>query len=100
MGLIRVTAAQLRAKAEELTSLNQTLKTNISELEGCEENLSTKWDGQAKEAFRNAFKNDKIQMTNFATLIEKYVATLLNIAAKYDRAEATNTNTASERNYK
>ena len=100
MGLIRVTATELKARAEELTSLNQTLKTNISDLEACEQNLSTMWEGQAKDAFHNAFTNDKIQMTNFCTLIEKYVATLLSIAAKYERAEAVNTTTASERNYK
>ena len=99
MGVIRVTAAELKARAEELLSLNRTLKTNIDELEACEQNLGTMWEGQAKDAFHQAFNNDKIQMTNFCTLIEKYAATLQSIAAKYERAEATNTNTASERKY-
>ncbi|MBO5159768.1 MAG: WXG100 family type VII secretion target [Lachnospiraceae bacterium] len=99
MALIRVTSAQLRAKAEELTGLNNNLKTNVSELESCEQNLATMWEGQAKDAFHQAFTNDKIQMTNFSTLIEKYVYTLQTIAAKYEQAENLNTETASTRSY-
>ena len=83
MGLIRVTATELKARAEELENLNRTLKSNIIDLEACEQNLSTMWEGQAKDAFHQAFTSDKVQMTNFCTLIEKYVATLLSIAAKY-----------------
>ena len=99
MALMRVTAAQLRAKAEELANLNNTLKSNVTELEGCEQNLASMWEGQAKDAFHQAFSNDKIQMTNFSTLIEKYVYTLQNIAAKYEQAESINTETASTRKY-
>ena len=100
MALIRVTAAQLKAKAEELTNLNATLKTNVQDLEACEQNLASMWEGQAKDAFHQSFNNDKIQMGNFSTLIEKYVATLLTIAAKYEQAESINTETAATRNYK
>ena len=99
MALMRVTASQLKAKAEELTGLNQNLKTNVGELEACEQNLVGMWDGQAKDAFHRAFQNDKIQMTNFSTLIEKYVNVLLNIASKYEQAENLNTETASTRKY-
>ena len=99
MGLIRVSANELKAKAEELTSLNANLKSNVSDLEATEQNLATMWDGEAKDAFHQAFNNDKIQMTNFSTLIEKYVASLQQIAAKYEQAENTNLNTATTRNY-
>lgn len=98
MAMFRVATAQLKAKAEELTGLNNNLKTNISELESCEQNLSGMWEGQAKDAFHQAFHNDKVQMTNFTTLIEKYVYTLLNSIAKYEQAENLNTETASTRN--
>lgn len=99
MGLIRVSATELKAKAEELTSLNNNLKTNVSELETSEQNLASMWDGEAKDAFHQAFHNDKVQMNNFSMLIEKYVAALENIAATYQRAENTNLGTASSRNY-
>ena len=94
------TPAQLRAKAEELAALNNSFKTNVSELEAEEQNLMGKWEGQAKEAFHQAFSSDKIQMTNFSTLIEKYVASLITIAAKYEEAERINTETATARKYK
>lgn len=100
MGVIRVSATELKAKAEELTALNTSLKTNVSDLEASEQNLVTMWDGEAKDAFHQAFTNDKIQMTNFSTLIEKYVASLLTIAAKYEQAENTNVSTATTRNYR
>ena len=100
MALIRVTAAQLKAKADELTGLNTSLKTNVKDLESCEQNLASMWEGQAKDAFHQAFHNDKVQMGNFSMLIEKYVSVLLNIAAKYEQAEGMNTETASTRSYR
>lgn len=57
------------------------------------------WEGEAKNAFHNAFQNDKAKMQNFKTAIDQYVAALQNIAAKYAQAEAANVNTASTRNY-
>lgn len=99
MSQFSVTAAQLRAKAEELTGLNSNFKSNVSDLEATEQNLSTMWEGEAKAAFHTAFTNDKTQMNNFSMLIEKYVASLLTIAAKYEQAEATNLETASTRTY-
>jgi len=99
MGVIRVTATELRAKAEELAGLNANLKTNVGDLEACEQNLASMWDGEAKDAFHQAFNNDKIQMNNFSMLIEKYVATMQEIAAKYAQAENINVSTASNRSY-
>lgn len=99
MGVIRVSASELRAKAEELQGFNANYKTNTSDLEASEQNLMTMWDGDAKEAFHQAFMRDKVQMDNFSMLIEKYVATLQTIAAKYEQAENTNINTANTRTY-
>ncbi|MCD8197447.1 MAG: WXG100 family type VII secretion target [Lachnospiraceae bacterium] len=99
MALIRVTATQLKAQAEELRTLNSQYKDQVTELETCETNLASMWEGEARDAFHNAFNSDKTQMTNFYTLIEQYVAKLLTIAAKYEQAEATNQEIATVRNY-
>lgn len=99
MALIRVTAAQLKAGAEELAGLNNSLKNQVKELETFEQNLCTMWEGQTKEVFHKAFCSDRMQMDNFRVLIERYVETLLVIALKYEQAEARNTETASTRNY-
>lgn len=100
MALIRVTASQLRARAEELTGWNRQFHNQTGELEACEQRLASMWEGQAKEAFHQEFAKDRIQMANFSALIDKYVSTLLAIAAKYERAENMNAQTASARNYR
>lgn len=99
MALIRVTASQLRVKAEELTGWNRQFEKQTGELEACEQRLAAMWEGQAKEAFHQAFARDRLQMANFSALIDKYVSTLLAVAAKYERAENANTQTASTRKY-
>lgn len=99
MSAFSVTANELRTKAMELSTLNGSLKTAVSELEATEQTLMGQWDGDAKNVFHQAFSNDKVQMTNFSTLIDKYVNTLAAIAAKYEQAEAENAETASTRAY-
>lgn len=99
MALIRVTAAQLKTNAQELAGLNRSFEIQVNELEKCEQKLCTMWEGQTKEAFHKAFCSDRLQMDNFRILIERYVEALLTIAAKYEQAEAMNTETASARNY-
>lgn len=97
--MIRVSAEQLIARANELKNLNEQFKTTIGELETTEETLRTMWEGDANDAFHAAFTSDKVQMTNFYNAIEIYVYRLLEIAAKYQQAEATNQEIASNRTY-
>lgn len=99
MALIRVTSAQLRAQAEALRTTNQNFKAQVNALEEKEASLNSMWDGDANDAFHKAFAQDKVQMDNFYNAIMQYVNVLENIADKYDQAEATNTSTASTRNY-
>jgi len=98
--MIRVSATQLIARANELKNLNAQLKNNIAELETTEETLRTMWEGEANDAFHTAFTSDKIQMTNFYNAIEIYIYRLLEIAAKYQQAEATNQEIATNRTYR
>lgn len=99
MGLIQVSAAELKAKAGELRNLNSQFKTQVGNLESQEQTLVGMWEGEARDAFNNAFNNDKAQMDNFYNLIEQYCVALENIAAKYDMAEAQNVSTAATRTY-
>ncbi len=96
---IVVTAAQLKAQAEELRQLNSTFKSTVNDLEATEGNLNSMWEGEANNTFHNAFARDKIQMDNFYNAIEVYVNALLNIAAQYQQAESVNTETAANRTY-
>ena len=99
MAELKVTAAQLISKAEELQQLNQTFKAKVDALDETEVALAGMWDGDAKEAFHNAFNKDKVQMTNFYNAIAQYVSVMEQIAAKYNEAEVRNVDTASTRNY-
>lgn len=99
MALIRVTANEIKAKASGLRDLNNQFKTQVTNLENYEQSLASMWEGQAKDAFHNAFNNDKAQMDNFNKLIEQYCQTMEQIAAKYEQVEAQNMNTAQTRNY-
>ena len=55
------------------------------------------WEGDAKEAFRTSFSQDKAKMELFYTEIGKYIVALRSIAAKYELAERTNVATASSK---
>ena len=99
MAIIRVTAAQLKTGAEELRNLNQQFKAAVSDLESTESSLNSMWEGDARNAFHQAFTNDKTQMDNFFNAIEVYAQRLEGAAAKYEQAEAQNTEIATTRTY-
>lgn len=99
MAYFQVTPSELRQTAGTLREYNQSLKTQVENLTSAEGTLNTQWEGAAKDAFHNAFMNDKIYMDNFAAEIEKYCATLEIMAAEYEKAEAANVETAASRKY-
>ncbi len=100
MAAFTVTASQLKSAAGELRSLNGQFKSTVGNLESQEGALLTMWDGEAKDAFHNAFISDKGQMDNFYNLIEQYCGTLESIADKYALAEQQNVSTAQSRSYR
>ena len=99
MSEFRVSLNEVQSKAEELKQLNSQFKNAVSELEGIEQQLVGMWEGAARDAFHNAFSNDKIQMDNFYAAIELFAQTLSGIAAKYAQAEAMNVDLAGTRTY-
>lgn len=99
MAEIKVTATTLRQRAQELTQLNNSLNNQISRLESAESSVCSMWEGEAKNEFHKAFTHDKAAMVQFKQAIDKYVQALLQIAQKYEQAERTNSQTASNRTY-
>lgn len=97
MALIRVSSGELRSKANQLESMNSQFKSAVSQLSSQEQNLAGMWEGEAKNAFRTAFNNDRAQFDNFANGIVKYVQALLNAAQEYEKAESTNVTIAKTR---
>lgn len=99
MGEIQVTSATLRSKAEELNQMNEQFKNAVNSLTDEEGVLRGQFEGEASDAFHAAFSKDTVQMGNFYTQIAQYVQKLIQIAEAYEKAEAANVATATERKY-
>lgn len=99
MGFFQVTSHELRNKAQTLQTLNTQLSTKETELAEQEGALCSMWEGQAKELFHQAFLRDQEQMEVFIRLIDRYIQVMLEIAARYEEAEARNAELAASRNY-
>ncbi len=99
MSFFQVTSSQLRSKAEKIMDLNNQFKGKAAQLGEQESSLCGMWEGAAKDAFHQAFLRDRQQMDVFHQLIGQYVQALLEIAARYEQAEARNREIAAARNY-
>lgn len=99
MAEIKVTPQELKSKADELQNLNRQFRSEVEKMSGYEAELSGMWDGEAKEAFRKAFNDDKGKWERFAINIDKYILALRENASQYETAERMAVNTASNRSY-
>ena len=99
MGLIRVTPAELRQRAEMINEMNIDVKNRIEEFDTACQALAAQWEGEARDAFVNAYTQDKQQMEYFVTVMDSYYQTLLQIADNYDNAEMRNAGIANTRTY-
>ena len=99
MSQYTVTIQQITSAIDTLTQLNSEFKTATSNLETTEGQLCSMWEGEARDTFDAAFKKDKTQMDNFFNAIEVYAQRLEAAAAKYEQAEAQNTEIATTRTY-
>ncbi|MCR5526159.1 MAG: WXG100 family type VII secretion target [Lachnospiraceae bacterium] len=97
MSEILVTAAQLRAKAEELENLRNQYKTQIDKLTETESALNGMWEGDARQSFHTAFATDQNQFSEFGTSVQQYVQVLQQIVQKYEQSEAKNVQIAQSK---
>ena len=96
-GRFEVTAAELKNAASVLTEKNGQFVSAVNELEGLQQELKGMWEGEANNAFNNAFQTDKGKWTQFSQTVTQYIQALQNIAQTYEQTEATNTATATSR---
>ena len=99
MANFKVTSSVLTTQAGELSELNGRFKSMIEQLVTSEMSLNSMWEGEANDAFHNAFTTDKGTMDEFYNLIIKYIESLNSIATRYSQTEQTNTEIASNRTY-
>ena len=99
MAKFQVTTAELKTAIADLQEKNSTFLTKVSELEQAQQTLKAQWQGDANTAFNTAFENDKAQWMNFSKLITQYIQALQTIMETYEKAEAANTTTETNRSY-
>ncbi len=99
MSFFQVTSSELRSRAGRISELNSQFRAKTTELGEQEGALCAMWEGQAKDVFHQAFIRDRQQMEAFYQLIVQYVQALLEIAARYEQAEARNREIAATRSY-
>ena len=97
MSMFRVTPTQLKAEADKLSELNQQFRNEVEALTEKETALSNMWEGQARDAFHNAYATDKAQFDNFYKGINEFVLRLTEAANDYDRADTTGAGIANTR---
>ena len=99
MAEFQVTASTLKQKADELNTLNSNFSKKVEELMASEKSLSGMWEGQAKEAFENAFNTDIGKMGQFKSAVDEYYSRLLTIIMQYEQAESKNVSVGTTRSY-
>lgn len=99
MAKINVTVSELFNAVNLLNERNGSFRGKVVEMAGLESELGAMWQGEANNAFRTAFNNDRQAWDNFAKLVDQYIATLKSIADRYVQTEETNTTQAKNRTY-
>ena len=87
---IKVNETQMEQKKAQLLSYVKELKTQLSEMDTTERQLTTSWVGDASQAFDKKYKSDVAKIDNYITLINQYGTTLGTIKGKYVNAEKKN----------
>ncbi len=90
MSFYQIDSGQLRAKKEELISLNRRFLSEKENLCSKESILRSMWEGAANESFHAGFMKNAGQMDAFAQTIDRYLAVMESIAQRYDNAEQKN----------
>lgn len=99
MAKINVTVSELINAVKLLNERNGNFRSKVTEMAGLESELGAMWQGEANNAFRIAFNNDRQEWEYFAKLVDQYIQTLQNIADRYSRTEQDNTTQAKNRTY-
>ena len=90
MSFIEVTSEELKNKALELQGLNSRYQAEIESISNCQNNLNSMWEGEAKEAFNQAFMKNRVTLDSFKMAIDSYIQVLNAIAVRYEETEKRN----------
>ena len=97
MAEIKVTPGVLRKKSEELQAGVKNLTQKMTELQERESNLSSMWQGAAKDSFHNAFMTSYSECQPFFQELQRFIVKLDETAKQYEMAEARAAEAAQKR---
>ena len=82
----KVNPQELVKQAQELQALNERFKTEVQTMTEKEQALSSMWEGEARNAFHNAYAT-----------IARFVQALSDAAQEYAKAEQTASSIGTKR---
>ena len=85
----KVNPQELVKQAQELQALNERFKTEVQTMTEKEQALSSMWEGEARNAFHNAYATDAEKFQNFYNGIARFVQALSDAAQEYAKEEQT-----------
>ncbi|MCI6858257.1 MAG: WXG100 family type VII secretion target [Eubacterium sp.] len=94
MSQIIVSTQELSAKKESLVTLTSSLESQITNLETVGNSLNSMWEGNAKENYTKALREDITKMKNFLKVIKEFITVLQKIITIYETIEKKNVSTA------
>ena len=93
----KVNPQELVKQAQELQALNERFKTEVQTMTEKEQALSSMWEGEARNAFHNAYATDAEMFQNFYNGIARFVQALSDAAQEYAKAEQTASSIGTKR---
>lgn len=89
-----VNPQELVKQAESLQQLNERFKTEVEAMTDKEQALSGMWEGEARNAFHNAYAVNAEKFQTFYNGIAQFAEALIQSAQKYSAAEQSATEIA------
>lgn len=93
----RVNPQELVVQAQALQELNERFKNEVQIMTEKEEALSGMWEGEARNAFHNAYATDVEKFQKFYDGINRFVQALGDAAKEYAKAEQSAVSIANTR---
>ena len=92
---IGVNTITLKSEIESIDSELQSIKTDIETMFAEFQTLDSMWDGEASEAFKIQFVQDKASLESFCDTVKSLINSMEFAKGAYDKCEAGISDTIS-----
>ena len=92
---IKITFEEVRVKAKEIRTYNNTLTDTLNTIRQTINNLESQWTSDTSDTIRAKINGMERTFITYKEVIESYAAFLDNTAAQYEGAESTLNSNAS-----